>query len=113
MKNELYSEMEEANTEYEGCCCVEQALSSQQYRGKAHGNQTNARQDCLPRYQRVPSLSTRQDRVPCTLVVFAVHPCNGHEVREVPQKNQSVENPGFNAQASLGTIPPHLRTRCS
>jgi len=70
------------------------------------GNKAKERQYGLQVQNTVSRLALRQHAVPRAIVVVAVHPRDGHEMRKLPQKEQGVEYPCPQTQSTGCCSPP-------
>ncbi len=85
---------------------------SQKARSQARRNQQQPAEHDLARGRLPVGLDHRQHNDPGALVVFAIHPGNGKEVRKLPQEKDSEECPGFGSESSgRGRIPDQRRHR--
>src|SRR5712671_3913473 len=65
---------------------------------KTDRNQSESRKPALPSHETNSSLPARKNQIARPLVVLAIHPCNGHEVRELPKEEHREEHPCLEAQ---------------
>src|SRR6267154_3159818 len=80
---------------------------------KTDRNQSESRKRALPSHETNSSLPARKNQIARPLVVLAIHPCNGHEVRELPRKSieksihaSKLSLPDAAAQPISGGIAP-------
>src|SRR6266571_5282715 len=69
----------------------------------ADGDNSKQRQQGFQRHDRNSRFALGQDQVTCSVVVFAVHPCDCHEMWELPKENDGVKYPCLDTQTTRGT----------
>src|SRR6202158_864417 len=83
---------------------VDRTGTAQEHGDKTERDQSKGRQHALPSNETISSLLTRKNQVTRPVVVLAIQPCNGHEVRELPKEEHGGEHPRLQAQ------PPRCRS---
>src|SRR5689334_25147983 len=112
MKRESRSIVGKTKTDKQGFNAVSDAWLAQEGWKKTYGHQDGERQKRLQTRKPAIRGPTGQHQVSGAIVILAVHPGDCHEVRKLPEEDNTEEHPCLEGQLSRRCGPADQRRHC-
>src|SRR5439155_23686989 len=110
-KHEFCTVVQKAQIEEQSCDAGENAWPVA--REQTNGKQGQKRQYSLQSHETNSRLAAGQHEIARAIVVFAIHPGDCHEMRELPQEENGVEYPCVQTQSTRCRCPADQRWHSS